>query len=430
MTGEAMNQSETSQRVRFEEVSPANIGAAFLDASIESLVVPLDLPIYDGYDGLDDLQLTFLTLPSGATVTLASYLNSPQPGTSIHVDSAMHNIPQIIFESCQQLQVSREEVLWFHPDWQDEIDRLYAEHGAIEKRQKPLQGEELRQSIYYEPIDCFNHALRIYTRQDFPLYWAMLQHNLGLAYFNRSKGSHLQNLQLSIKCFKYSLDFYNKDEFIEKWQLNQHSLKKSQQSLKLLKKKNLIKNIIARPRLFRKLNGVDLIRANLRGANLGYANLINAKLGSIDLSGAELNNANLSNAKLGSGNLTVANLSDAHLINAKLGSVNFSKANLSNANLTGADMSGANLSFVNLNRSNMSHAKLEGADLIDANLSDANLSFAKLKGANLKGADVHNTRFKSNSGISPSLKQDLIARGAIFDDPPKDRARSRNLVPR
>jgi hypothetical protein len=119
--------------VRFEEVSPANQDVAFLAVSIESLVVPLDLPIYDGYDGLDELQLTFLTLPSGETVTLASYLNSPLPGTSIHVDSAMQNIPQVVFESCQQLKVSREEALWFHPDWQEEIDRLYTEHGDIEK---------------------------------------------------------------------------------------------------------------------------------------------------------------------------------------------------------------------------------------------------------------------------------------------------------
>jgi hypothetical protein len=89
-----MNQpAETiQQRIRFEEVSPANIGAAFLDASIESLVVPLGLPIYEGYDGLDDLRLTFLTLPSGETVTLATYLNSPQLGTSIHANAGIDEV--------------------------------------------------------------------------------------------------------------------------------------------------------------------------------------------------------------------------------------------------------------------------------------------------------------------------------------------------
>jgi hypothetical protein len=244
MTGENMNRSETSQRVRFEEVSPANTGAAFLDASIESLVAPLGLPIYDGYDGLDDLQLTFLTLPSGATVTIASYLNSPQPGTSIHVDSAMQNIPQIIFESCQQLKVSRAEVLWFHPDWQDEIDRLYAEHGAIEKRPESLQAEELQQSIQYEPIDCFNHALRIYTRAYVPAtYWAMLQRNLGLAYQNRSQGDRRENLERSIECFNKSLEIFTQDEFPEKWKINQDDLGASQRYLELLPKSKIFVDI-------------------------------------------------------------------------------------------------------------------------------------------------------------------------------------------
>jgi Tetratricopeptide repeat len=249
------------QRIRFEEVSPANKDAAFLDASIESLVAPLGLPIYDGYDGLDDLQLTFLTLPSGSTVTLASYLNSPQPGTSIHLDSAIQNIPQVIFESCQRLQVSREEAIWFHPDWQDEIDRLYAEHGSTAKRPESLQVEELAQHKQYESIDCFNHALRIYTREYVPAtYWAMLQHNLGLAYFNRNQGDRKENLERSIKCFNQSLEIFTQDEFIEKWEISQNDLVESQRSLELYKE-NLIEDILDRPissRKSRQLKGVSL----------------------------------------------------------------------------------------------------------------------------------------------------------------------------
>lgn len=422
--------TQEHQLVRFEEVTPTHEIVAFFDGNLKPLVAHLQLPLFDGYDDLDEIKFTFLTLPSGQTVTLGQYAHSPQVGVDLYVDPKLQDIPAVTFEACKYLGIPRQEVVWFHPDWQNEIDKLYATQESIEKWQESSQTEELVQSIKYEPIDCFDHALKLYTRQDFPLYWAMLQHNLGVAYFNRRKGSHLKNLQLSIKCLKISLDFYNKDKFPEKWETNQHDLKRSQQSFKLLKKKNLIKNILARPLLFRKLNGVDLIRANLSGANLGYANLMNSKLGSVDLSGSDLNNANLSGAKLGSGNLTDANLSEAHLINAKLGSVDFRRANLSCTNLIGADMSGANLSFVNLNYSNMSYSKLEGADLIDANLRDANLSFAKLKGANFNGADVQNTRFRNNSGISLSLKQDLIARGAIFDDPPRDRVKSKILVPR
>jgi uncharacterized NAD(P)/FAD-binding protein YdhS len=225
--------------VKFEEVSPANQDAAFLAVSIKSLVAPIGLPLYEGYDDLDEMWLTFLTLPSGETVTLMEYLHSPQPGVCICVDAKIQNIPQVVFESCQQLQVSREEAIWFHPDWQEEIDRLYAEHGAIEKRPESSQLEELKNK-QYEPIDCFNHALRIYTREYVPAtYWAMLQHNLGLAYFNRNQGDRRENLERSIECFNKSLEIYTQDEFPEKWKINQDDLSQSQLSLEALPKTDI-----------------------------------------------------------------------------------------------------------------------------------------------------------------------------------------------
>ncbi len=228
--------------VRFEEVSPANQDVAFFAVSIESLVAPLGLPLYKGYDDLDEMRLTFLTLPSGETVTLMEYLHSPQPGVCISVDANIQNIPQVVFESCQQLQVSREEAMWFHPDWQEEIDRLYAEHGAIwqsqryanEKRPELSQLEELSQQNQYEPIDCFNHALIIYPREYVPAtYWAMLQHNLGLAYVNRIKGDRIENLERSIECFNNSLEIYTEKEFPDKWKINQDDLEKSQRLIEL-----------------------------------------------------------------------------------------------------------------------------------------------------------------------------------------------------
>ena len=81
----------------------------------------------------------------------------------------------------------------------------------------------------------------------------------------------------------------------------------------------------------------------------------------------------------------------------------------------------------------MTGAILTGANLTEADLSGSNLKQANLKQANLTGvsfnkAIVKNARFGSNTGMSRTLKQDLIARGAIFEDaPPGDR--SRVLVP-
>jgi uncharacterized protein YjbI with pentapeptide repeats len=180
------------------------------------------------------------------------------------------------------------------------------------------------------------------------------------------------------------------------------------------------------------LSGADLSGADLSGTDLSGANLRSADLSGADLIRANLSGANLSGADLSGADLIAANLSGANLI-----SVNLSAANLSAANLIGADLSGANLSGANLSVANLIGADLSGADQIGANLFGANLSGANLsgadlsdgdlRGADLSGADLSKTkvekaRFSSHSGISESMKQDLIKQGAIFEDSPGDRS--------
>jgi uncharacterized protein YjbI with pentapeptide repeats len=66
--------------------------------------------------------------------------------------------------------------------------------------------------------------------------------------------------------------------------------------------------------------------------------------------------------------------------------------------------------------------RITGRSLSNADLSGANLSSAILSYANLSGADVENTRFGDNQGISESMKIDLRRRGAIFADSPGDQS--------
>ena len=93
------------------------------------------------------------------------------------------------------------------------------------------------------------------------------------------------------------------------------------------------------------------------------------------------------------------------------------------------------LCSASLRGANLSSANLTDADLSDADLSNADLTGAYLRGADLSNVDlkianVINATFGSNRGISESMKQDLIDRGAIFEDAPGDRSESRTLVPR
>jgi uncharacterized protein YjbI with pentapeptide repeats len=152
--------------------------------------------------------------------------------------------------------------------------------------------------------------------------------------------------------------------------------------------------------------------ADLSGAELCGADLINANLSGADLSGADLINADLSGADLSSADLSGADLSGADLINANLSSAELCGADLINANLSGADLINANLSGTDLINANLSGANLSGANLRYANLSGANLRYANLSGANLKyanlsGADLNCTLLSdanlSNANLSGAL---------------------------
>ena len=219
------------------------------------------------------------------------------------------------------------------------------------------------------------------------------------------------------------------------------------------------------------LSGANLINANLSGANLSdaklcSANLINSNLGgtifwNADLSDANLGGANFSGTIFWNANLSGSGLNGANLSGAYLDTANLRDANLGGANLNGVDLSGANLHSADLRGADLSSANFRGADLSganfsgtyfryvnlggtilsgadlsdailssvdlsdaslrDADLSSANLIGAKLIGTNFSGANVENARFGYNKGISSEMRDDLIRRGAIFEDSPGDR---------
>ncbi|MBE5898231.1 MAG: pentapeptide repeat-containing protein [Lachnospiraceae bacterium] len=106
------------------------------------------------------------------------------------------------------------------------------------------------------------------------------------------------------------------------------------------------------------------MKADLHGADLRGANLLDVNLRGSDLRWAILRDANLRWANLHDADLRWANLCGA---------------NLHDADLYGADLYGADLRWANL----------RGADLRDANLNDAYLYGADLYGADLRGANLY-----------------------------------------
>jgi hypothetical protein len=356
-----MNKKEL---VRFEEVTPTLLPVAYFDGHLTDLISHLKLPIYGGYNDLDEMKFAFLTLPSGKTVVVSEYSNAPRIGVDLYVDSKQVDIPAAVYESCQQLGKSRDQVVWFREKFQAEIDQLFIEQGDIREIEKST--ESGIREVIYNPIACFQHSLLIYDRARFPEYWAMLQYNLGTAYYQAFKsgdGDRGQNLKLSFHCYHQSEEVYTQDKYPERWKISQETLE----------------NV-------KTLRFTDLRRENLSGANLTGADLTGAMLAQADLTGANLTGADLTGAML-------------------------ALADLTRADLTGADLTGADLIQVNL----------LGANLVGTNLMEAELVSANLNGVNLHDSNVMRANFKYALGILDEVQEDLKQRGAIFDDrPPVD----------
>jgi uncharacterized protein YjbI with pentapeptide repeats len=240
----------------------------------------------------------------------------------------------------------------------------------------------------------------------------MLQHNLGLAYFDCTEGDRQQNLKRSIECFNSSLAIYTNNEFSQKWKINQYDLKES--------RKNLRRSIEC-------FNSSLAIYTNNEFSQKWKINQYDLK---------ESRKSLLFYEQKLIGNILGRINSWLELIENMLGRINswlklfLVDDDLSAANLSGANLSGADFFGINLSGANLTGANLSGANLTGANLSGANLTGDNLSGANLTGANVREARFEFAYGIPELLKQELIARGAIFDDAPGDRSESRNLVPR
>jgi CHAT domain-containing protein/type II secretory pathway pseudopilin PulG len=64
-----------------------------------------------------------------------------------------------------------------------------------------------------QAIALFQHALQVYTREQFPVHWALTVNNLALAYSNRICGERAENLEQAIALFQQALQVYTRENF-------------------------------------------------------------------------------------------------------------------------------------------------------------------------------------------------------------------------
>jgi uncharacterized protein YjbI with pentapeptide repeats len=172
------------------------------------------------------------------------------------------------------------------------------------------------------------------------------------------------------------------------------------------------------------LNGANFARANLSKASLMGAKLVRAVFVGTDLSEANLSVADLTEADLRTADLTEAELIGAVLTRAvlikavlrfaELCLVTLVEADMSKADLLGADLVGAKMSKANFHEADLSLVVLHQADLDNANLTKANLMKADLSEANLANANLTDASLSCASLVETNLEKANLTGCSIY----------------
>jgi CHAT domain-containing protein/exonuclease VII small subunit len=73
-------------------------------------------------------------------------------------------------------------------------------------------------------IAAYQQALQLFTRETSPSNWAMVQTNLGNAYYGRTRENRAENLEQAIDAFQQALRVYSREEFPTQWAATQNNL--------------------------------------------------------------------------------------------------------------------------------------------------------------------------------------------------------------
>jgi hypothetical protein len=90
-----------------------------------------ELKFQKGYDDLDYLEYARLEVVPDRTVALISHENTPIPGTDICVIPGQMDIIKILIDSIDRLQLSDRDLLWIHPDYEQEFQRSLKSHQNL-----------------------------------------------------------------------------------------------------------------------------------------------------------------------------------------------------------------------------------------------------------------------------------------------------------
>jgi tetratricopeptide (TPR) repeat protein len=73
-------------------------------------------------------------------------------------------------------------------------------------------------------IECYTAALKVYRKEDFPVYWGATQNSLAIAFLHRIEGDRAENLERAIEGYLSSLEFRTKTNSPASWAMTQNNL--------------------------------------------------------------------------------------------------------------------------------------------------------------------------------------------------------------
>jgi hypothetical protein len=154
--------------IRFDEVYRETEPIAVIKLQPHELSLKnKELKFYQGYDDLDYLEYARLEVIPGCTIALISHQNTPIPGTDICVAPNQPRKVSILAKTISALQLFRPDLLWIHPDYERQLQKIWLFEQMKRRRSIPLfeiSDAPKRRSRSSE-LSQDNSAARILPRQ-------------------------------------------------------------------------------------------------------------------------------------------------------------------------------------------------------------------------------------------------------------------------
>lgn len=141
-----MTENYSSSMVRFEDLVSETNPVAVIRKEPAEISKSNNLEFQKSYDDLDYLYFAILPLPSEKKICLVRHIHSPEPGTEICVSYEQSDIPRILTETFLEMNLNRNDFLWIHQAYEQELSELIKEQelyrSKVYNSQKDLSGQD------------------------------------------------------------------------------------------------------------------------------------------------------------------------------------------------------------------------------------------------------------------------------------------------